>query len=85
MKHGGFQKQSKSIKNPYSTLGFLKFESLKMLFLERKPSKNAIFHKMVILERETIQIKFFSKKSLIRKIKSQILSYLGKTIKVFIF
>ena len=34
-----FQKQSKSIKNPYSTLGFSQVETLKMLFLGRKPSK----------------------------------------------
>ena len=80
-----FQKQSKLIKTSYSTLGFLKFETQKMLFLERKSSKNAILHKMIILELKMNQIKFFSKKKSIRKIKSQILSYLEKPIKMLIF
>ena len=80
-----FQKQPKSIKNPYSTLRFLKFETLKILFLGWKPSKKVILQKMIILERKTIQIKFFSKKSSVRKIKFQISFYLGKAIKVTIF
>ena len=56
-----FKNNQNRSKNPYSTLGFLRFETSKMLILERKPSKKAFFQKMIILGRETIQIQFFRK------------------------
>ena len=57
-----FKNNQNRSKNPYSTLGFLRFETSKMLILERKPSKKAFFQKMIILGRETIQMQFFRKK-----------------------
>ena len=40
-----FKNNQNRSKNPYSTLGFLRFETSKMLILERKPSKRRISKK----------------------------------------